>query len=106
MNGRSFLPVLKGDADAHRDVIITGYHGAVDRCTRDAIWSYVQRPEGEPDELYNLLDDPRESVNLIDEEPAEAVRLASAFGGHFKRAQPRAVKGLQGEYEMSSASVE
>lgn len=31
MHGHSFLPVLHGDADVHREVIITGYHEAVDR---------------------------------------------------------------------------
>ena len=106
MNGRSFLDVLKGDADGHRDVIITGYHGAVDRCTRDRTWSYVQRPEDEPDELYNLADDPAERENLIDSHHEEAVRLASSFGSHFKRRPTRMVKGVQGEYEMSSSSIE
>ena len=83
-----------------------GYHGAVDRCTRDRTWSYVQRPEDEPDELYNLAADPAERENLIDSHHEEAVRLASSFGSHFKRRPTRMVKGVQGEYEMSSSSIE
>ena len=51
MAGRSFMPVLTGDADEHRRSMITGYHGGIDRCTRDETWSYIQRPAGEPDEL-------------------------------------------------------
>ncbi len=106
MAGQSFLPVLKGDTDNHRESIITGYHHGIDRCTRDKTWSYIQRPEGEPDELYNLAHDPREEHNLIDEHPREALRLAAAFGDHFKRSRTRIVKGVQGQYEMSSSSIE
>lgn len=105
MDGRSFLPVLKGDADGHRDAVITGYHHGIDRCTRDRTWSYIQRPEGEPDELYNLMEDPHERTNLIDRRPDEAVRLARAFGRSFKRAEGRVVKGIQGQYELASGSV-
>jgi arylsulfatase A-like enzyme len=104
MHGRSFLPVLRGDTDVHREVIITGFHEAVDRCVRDLRWSYIQRPEGEPDELYDLIEDPRERINLIDQYPEEARRLASAFGSYFRRGTAQVeVKGVQGKYELSSA---
>ncbi len=106
MHGRSFRGVLEGDADEHREAIIAGYHQGQDRCVRDETWSYVHRPEGEPDELYNLADDPRETRNLVDEQPGEARRLASHFGPYFYRAAVKQVKGLQGRYEMGSASVE
>lgn len=106
MHGGSFLPVLRGQSDGHREAIITGYHEAPDRCVRDRTWSYVQRPEGEPDELYNLVDDPRERVNLIDEHPEEACRLAQAFGSVFRRGAPQAiVKGIQGKYELASGGI-
>jgi arylsulfatase A-like enzyme len=106
MQGRSFLPVLYGDADVHREAIITGYHEAPDRCVRDGTWSYVQRPEGEPDELYHLIEDPRERVNLIDQYPEEARRLARAFGSYFRRGAAQVeVKGIQGKYELASGSI-
>jgi arylsulfatase A-like enzyme len=111
LQGRSFVPVLNGDADHHREFIITGYHKSVERCVRDSTWSYVQRPPGEPDELYNLLDDPRELTNRIDDHPAVALQLAGEFGSYF-RPQVRTgagyvatVKGHQGEYELSSGNV-
>jgi arylsulfatase A-like enzyme len=109
MHGRSFLPVLRGDSDAHRDAIITGYHEASDRCVRDQTWSYIQRPPGQPDELYNLIEDPRERVNLFDQHPEQARRLASAFGSTFRlRSQPTIshtqAKGIQGKYELSSGA--
>jgi len=106
MHGRSFLPVLRGDADQHRDVIITGYYEAPDRCIRDQTWSYIQRPQGQPDELYNLVDDPYERTNLIDEYPDEARRLAMMFGSYFRRGGRMVqVKGIQGKYELASSSI-
>ena len=110
MQGRSFLPVLRGDSDVLRDVIVTGYHEAPDRCMRDRAWSYVQRPEGEPDELYNLIDDPRERNNLIDEHPDEARRLARAVGRYFRFQLQEGVsltqvKGIQGKYELASGGI-
>jgi arylsulfatase A-like enzyme len=105
MHGRSFRPALEGDADAHRSAIIIGYHGAQDRCVRDQTWSYIRRPGDEPDELYNLTEDPRETRNLVDEHPEEARRLASHFGPYFFRGRIAEVKGIQGRYEMGSAAV-
>ncbi len=105
MHGKSFLPVLKGDTNEHRPAIITGYHEALERCIRDKRWSYVIRPEGEPDELYDLKNDWRETTNLIDSHYKEAQRLSAMFGGYFRRGQVQAVKGIQGRYEMASGSV-
>lgn len=111
MHGGSFRPVLRGDTDTHREAMITGYHEAADRCVRDEVWSYVQRPAGEPDELYNLVEDPQERDNLIDEYTEEARRLKRAFGNYFRfQLQPGVslteVKGVQGKYEMASGGIE
>lgn len=107
MHGRSFAPVLRHQTDEHRPLVISGYHEAVDRCTRDRTWSYVQRPAGEPDELYHLEEDPQERRNLIDQHPEEALRLARAFGSYFRRgAALPAVKGIQGKYELASSGIE
>jgi len=97
--GKSLMPVIRGQADGVRDVIISGYYGAPDRCIRDKTWSYIRRPEGEPDELYNLAEDPAESHNLIDDYPQEAQRLASSFGVLYAL-HGTPVKGLQGKYEL------
>lgn len=106
MHGRSFAPVLTGDQETHHDTIITGYHEGIDRCIRDATWSYIQRPAGESDELYHLIDDPRETHNLIDQHREEAQRLSSQFGSYFRRVESRVIKGIQGKDELASGSVE
>ena len=106
-SGLSFRRVVEGDSDSHRDAIITGYHEGIDRCIRDKRWSLILRPEGEPDELYDLQSDPRERHNLIDTHPEEAQRLARAFGSvYFRSRRSSAIKGIQGKYEMASGSVE
>lgn len=105
MQGRSFTGVLTGEKESRRDAVIMGYHEGEDRCVRTKEWSYIYRPEGQPDELYNLVDDPRETRNLIDEKKDVALRLASVFGRYFYRKPPLAVKGIQGKYELSFTGV-
>ena len=108
MHGKSFRAVLEGDTGRYHDSIITGYKEGADRCVRDETWSYISRPASEPDELYNLKDDPRETRNLIDAHPDVAQRLAAGFGSYFRRrgSGPISVKGVQGKYEMASGVVE
>ncbi len=100
MAGKSFAAVVRGETDEHRKAVICGYHEAVDRCIRDGVWSYIVRPEGQPDELYNLAEDPKETRNLIDEYPEEAQRLAHQFGSLWFRRPITGVKGVQGRYEL------
>jgi arylsulfatase A-like enzyme len=115
MHGRSFRAVVEGDAAVHRRVCITGYHAGVDRVVRATDpdgdgrrWSLILRPEGEPDELYDLDADPRERTNLIDAHHELAGRLAARFGpAYFRRQGPiETVKGVQGAYEVASGTVE
>jgi len=103
MAGESFARVVRGEVDSHRSFVVSGYHGGAERCVRDGRFSYVRRPEGEPDELYDLAADPRETANLIDRAPGEARRLASAFGTMFMGRPISTVKGIQGKYEVENA---
>ena len=106
MHGKSFLPVLRGDSDEHRPLIISGFHEGIDRCIRDKTWSYIRRPAGEPDELYNLQEDAKEKVNLIDRFPEEARRLAGSFSAYFSRGAVQVeIKGIQGKYELASGGI-
>ena len=106
MHGKSFVPVLKGETNEHRQAIITGFYEGFDRCIRDKKWSYIARPDEKPDELYDLQNDPQETKNMIDKYHQEALRLSRMFGSYFYRGSRRAIKGLQGRYEMASGKVD
>jgi arylsulfatase A-like enzyme len=118
LHGRSFRAVVEGEVEHHRRVCITGYHAGVDRAIRaldpdgeERQWSLILRPEGEPDELYDLTADPREQHNLIDERHDLAARLAGRFGPTYFRARGQqrivsVIKGVQGAYEVASGAVE
>ncbi len=105
MHGRSFRSVIEGDHDEHRQSVIIGYHEAADRCIRDSVWSLIERPVGQADELYNLVEDPREQRDLITIFPEQARRLRTEFGPNFRRRRPRG-SGLQGTFELSSGQVQ
>ena len=105
MTGLSLMPVIRGDLAALREATISGYHEAPDRVIRAGDWSYIRRPEGQPDELYCLGPDPREQTNLIDERPDVAQDLAARFGPAFAL-RGAAVKGLQGKYEVADTAAE
>lgn len=65
--GRSFAPVLRGgELPEETFVVLFDEYGPV-RMIRTERWKLVRRyPEG-PDELYNMIADPRERVNRIDD---------------------------------------
>ena len=65
--GRSFLPILTGDGRDEREcVVVYDEYGPV-RMVRTREWKYVHRyPEG-PNELYDLVNDPDERANLVDD---------------------------------------
>jgi arylsulfatase A-like enzyme len=107
MAGRSFRRVVEGETDTHREAIISGYHEGVDRVVRDAHHSLILRPEGEPDELYDLVADPHERNNLIDERHDVAVGLAGRFPRAFFRHGGRTpqIQGVQGKYELQAGTL-
>ena len=106
-HGSSFRPVVMGDANDHRESIVTGYHEGIDRCVRDREWSLILRPDDEPDELYHLPSDPTEQRNLVDERADVAKQMGGRFGQYFfRRQRSPAIKGIQGKYELASGTVE
>ncbi|HOJ33594.1 MAG TPA: sulfatase-like hydrolase/transferase [Candidatus Hydrogenedentes bacterium] len=62
--GKSFAPLLRGESGGHETVVVHDEYGPV-RMIRDAHWKYIHRFPCGPHELYNLEEDPRETVNRI-----------------------------------------
>jgi len=104
MGGKSLMPVIRGDAESIRQVTISGYHSAPDRCIRTRRYSYVVRGPAEQDELYDLTEDPRERNNIISQKPEVADRLAAMFPKAYFPAPPRA-HGVQGDSEIQHTPV-
>jgi arylsulfatase A-like enzyme len=100
MQGKSLLPLIRGDVDAIREATISGFHAGQDRCIRDETWSLVLRPGDQPDELYNLSDDPQERRNVIEQHRDIAQSLTKKFGPVYSITN-RPVKGLQGSFEVA-----
>jgi arylsulfatase A-like enzyme len=105
MHGKSFRNVVERHTDEHRKAVIMGFHEGIDRCVRTKTWSFVERPRGEQDELYNLIEDPEERRNLIETHPDEAARLARQFGRYYRPRRRRAGTGIQGKYELASSGL-
>jgi arylsulfatase A-like enzyme len=83
--GRSFQPALLGETDdAQDEVVIFDEYGPV-RMIRTQEWKYVHRYPYGPHELYDLVNDPDERKNLVDEKSKGALvtemrqQLASWF---------------------------
>lgn len=69
--GRSFAPALRGQpSPGHDHLVVFDEYGPV-RMVRTREWKYVRRYPGrfpnQPDELYDLKNDPGETTNLIDD---------------------------------------
>ncbi len=72
--GRSFAPLLHGEAAPEREhVVVYDEYGPV-RMIRTKMWKYVQRYPYGPDELYDLVNDPNEARNLVDDPNQEGHR--------------------------------
>ena len=74
--GESFLPLLEGRENAasgNDHIVIYDEYGPV-RMIRTREWKYVHRYPYGPHELYNLVQDLDERVNLIDAPDTEEIR--------------------------------
>jgi arylsulfatase A-like enzyme len=83
MHGKSFLPLITGEADKIHETVTTGFFSSATRCIRDEEWSYIRNDKDEECELYNLIQDPKESVNLIKEDPEKAKEMDEALAKIF-----------------------
>lgn len=71
--GRSLVPVLKGETTAHREVIFTAYRN-VQRALRDDRWKLIRYPRVDRTQLFDLRADPHE-MNDLAGQPEHAARI-------------------------------
>lgn len=76
IDGHTFLPELEGTLRPRPPLI---HHGRGRFALRDGRWKLIFTPNGrglgEPDELYDLEEDPAERRNLVDSRPDVVARL-------------------------------
>lgn len=92
VEGRSFLPVLKGEpmAAEERPLYFSRreggmrYGGKTIEALRLGDWKLLQNDPYGPRELYNLAEDPYETQNLIDQQPDKARELNRELMKHLQ----------------------
>lgn len=85
--GRSFAPLLAGEPLPPRPEVVVGDEYGPVRMLRTSEWKLVRRYPSGPDELYELITDPGERHNLIDDPERQALvdELTTQMSGWFAR---------------------
>ncbi|MFC1736076.1 sulfatase [Candidatus Hydrogenedentota bacterium] len=87
-HGISLVPTLKGEKQATRYICVSGTNPKLSlpltATVNDGEWTYIFRPEPNPDELYCTSEDKKQQNNVIEAHPAEAKRLRKAMLRHFE----------------------
>lgn len=75
--GKSFASILKGnnETEVRENVVIFDEYGPV-RMVRTKEWKYIHRYPYGPHELYDLVNDPNEDVNLINDESKKDILIS------------------------------
>jgi len=83
--GRSFAPLLTGEADRGRESVVVYDEYGPARMIRTRRWKYVHRYPYGPHELYDLVDDPGERNNLYEqaEHGGQVQQLKATLEGWF-----------------------
>jgi len=85
--GKSFVSALTGETnDAKDEIVVFDEYGPV-RMIRTQEWKYVHRYAYGPHELYDLVNDPRERNNVIDDKSHNALisDMRQQMGAWFER---------------------
>jgi len=93
IDGRSILPTLLGKPQPPDDRLLfwvrleggRRYQGKPYYCARRGDWKLLQNDASEPRRLYNLADDPKETIDLAESEPKIYEELKTALEAHIAR---------------------
>ncbi|MHC4873340.1 MAG: sulfatase family protein [Planctomycetota bacterium] len=80
LDARSFAPVLRGEAEEHREEIISEYTNMF--CVRTKKYKFVRNSFDMP-ELYDLENDPQELKNILDDNPEIALELSNRYVSRY-----------------------
>ena len=94
--GKSFANVLLNGEDTDNHVVILDEYGS-SRMIRNREWKYIHRYPYGPCELYDLVHDPEEKHNLVDNPEYEAIRteLFARLGQWYYEYADPAVDGTR-----------
>lgn len=105
MAGTSLRPIIEGTGQSPYPAVVSGVFPAEDRCIRTERYSYILRPAGQLDELYDLQADPLEQENLIDRSQDVAVQMLASIGAAYLQ-QVSEQRGVQGSFEVAHTSLD
>ena len=94
VEGRSFLPALMGEQQEWQDRALffsrregnMRFAGKTIEAVRLGDWKLLQNSPFEPQELYNLANDPLETQNLVESHPEKYRELAILLRAHLQEA--------------------
>lgn len=66
IDGQSLKPVITGKQDMVRSSVFTAYRNTV-RAVRTSQWKLIRYPGRDYDQLFNIIDDPLEMINLAED---------------------------------------
>ena len=108
--GKSFLKAICGEESQDKEVVVFDEYGPV-RMIRNKTVKYIHRYPYGPNELYDLINDPGEEVNLIDDNNwAETVidmraKLQSWFSAYARSEIDGIYEDVTGSGQMCMAGI-
>ncbi len=95
MQGHSLLPLIKGESRSRSKIISEVVHterwnlpsSSIKIALREGQWKLIHNRVGK-DELYNLKEEPKETVNLINEERQVARKMLKTLRQHLANRAP------------------
>jgi arylsulfatase A-like enzyme len=105
--GRSLLPVIRGETKTHREVIFTAFMKS-QRAIRDERWKLIRYPQIGKTQLFDLASDPDEKHDLADDPKyaAELHRLTDRLTQEQTASDDRlpltAAKQIPAEFDFSA----